>query len=315
MSWTEVVIEIAREHAEALSDALMEAGALSVSVEDADEGTAQENPLFGEPGMVPTEAAWDRSRVVALTDVDADQAAIVAEAAAAIALPAPPAFTVRAVADEDWVRLTQSQFAPIHIGKNIWVVPSWHDAPDPDALILELDPGLAFGTGSHPTTRLCMEWLEAHPAPGESVLDYGCGSGILAMVAKKMGAGDVAGVDIDPQAIASARDNATRNQCEIDFYLPDSFAVADKPQHATGRFHIVVANILSSPLKLMAPMLAGRVAPGGALILSGVLARQAEEVAEAYAPFIKLGVWAEQDGWVALHGRLGSDTVPPARGQ
>ncbi len=315
MSWTEVVIEIAREHAEALSDALMEAGALSVSVEDADEGTDQEKPQFGEPGMVPTEAAWDRSRVVALTDIDADQAAIVAEAAAAISLASPPAYTVRDVADEDWVRLTQSQFAPIHIGKNIWVVPSWHEAPDPDALILELDPGLAFGTGSHPTTRLCMEWLEAHPAPGKSVLDYGCGSGILAMVAKKMGAGDVAGVDIDPQAIESARDNAERNNCEIDFYLPDSFAASGKAHHATGRFDIVVANILSSPLKLMAPMLAGRVAPGGALILSGVLARQAEEVAEAYAPFIKMGVWAEQDGWVALHGRLGSDTVPPARGQ
>ena len=315
MSWTEVVIEIARDHAEALSDALMEAGALSVSVEDADEGTDQENPLFGEPGMVPTETAWDRSRVVALTDVDADQAAIVAEAAAAINLATPPAYTVRDVADEDWVRLTQSQFAPIHIGKNIWVVPSWHEAPDPDALILELDPGLAFGTGSHPTTRLCMEWLEAHPAPGKTVLDYGCGSGILAMVARKMGAGDVAGVDIDPQAIESARENAERNNCEIDFYLPDSFAVADKAHHATGRFDIVVANILSSPLKLMAPMLAGRVAPGGELILSGVLARQAEEVAEAYAPFIKMGVWAEQDGWVALHGRLGSDTVPPARGQ
>jgi ribosomal protein L11 methyltransferase len=313
MSWTEVVIEIAREHAEALSDALMEAGALSVSVEDADEGTDAEKPLFGEPGMEPAEAAWDHSRVVALTDVDADQAAIVAEAAAAIKLAASPAFTTRFVGDEDWVRLTQSQFAPIHIGKNIWVVPSWHEAPDPDALILELDPGLAFGTGSHPTTRLCMEWLEAHPMPDKTVLDYGCGSGILAMVAKKMGAGDVAGVDIDPQAIASARDNAERNGCEIDFYLPDSFAVADKTQHATGRFDTVVANILSSPLKLMAPMLSGRVAPGGYLILSGVLARQAEEVAAAYAPFIKLGVWAEQDGWVALHGQLGQDAVPSAR--
>ena len=314
MSWTEVVIEIARDHAEALSDALMEAGALSVSVEDADEGTDAERPLFGEPGMIPTEAAWDHSRVVALTDVDADQNAIVAEAAAAIGLPQAPSFTVRDVSDQDWVRLTQSQFAPIHIGKNIWVVPSWHEAPDPDALILELDPGLAFGTGSHPTTRLCMEWLEAHPAPGSTVLDYGCGSGILAMVAKKMGAGDVAGVDIDPQAIESARDNAARNSCEITYYLPNDFAASALPQHATGRFDIVVANILSSPLKLMAPMLAGRVAPGGALILSGVLARQAEEVAEAYAPFIKLGVWAEQDGWVALHGRLGSATVPPARG-
>jgi ribosomal protein L11 methyltransferase len=310
MSWTEVVIEIARDNAEALSDALMEAGALSVSVEDADEGTEAEKPLFGEPGMEPTEAAWEHSRVVALTDVDADQAAIVAEASAAIGLAAVPAFTTRSVADEDWVRLTQSQFAPIHIGKNIWVVPSWHEAPDPDGLILELDPGLAFGTGSHPTTRLCMEWLEAHPAPGKSVLDYGCGSGILAMVAKKIGAGSVAGVDIDPQAIESARDNAVRNNCQIDYYLPDAFAASSK---GSERFDIVVANILSSPLKLMAPMLSGRVAPGGHLILSGVLARQAEEVAAAYAPFIKLNVWAEQDGWVALQGQLGSDAALPPR--
>lgn len=309
MSWTEVIIEIAREHAEGMSDALMEAGALSVSVEDADEGTAQEKPLFGEPGMVPEQAAWDHSRVVALTDVDADQAAIVAEAAAAIGLPQAPAFSTREVADADWVRLTQSQFEPIHIGKNIWVVPSWHEAPDPNGLILEVDPGLAFGTGSHPTTRLCMEWLEAHPAPGKTVLDYGCGSGILAMVAKKLGADGVVGVDIDPQAIESARLNAERNACAIDFFVPDEFA----PQYGERRFDIVVANILSSPLKLMAPMLSGRVAEGGSLILSGVLARQAEEVAAAYAPFIKLGVWAEQDGWVALHGQLGIDTAPPPR--
>jgi ribosomal protein L11 methyltransferase len=313
MSWTEVIIEIARDHAEALSDALMEAGALSVSVEDADEGTDQEKPLFGEPGMEPTEAAWDHSRVVALTDVDADQQAIIAEAAAAIGLLEAPAFTTRDVADADWVRLTQSQFEPIHIGTNIWVVPSWHEAPDPDGLILELDPGLAFGTGSHPTTRLCMEWLEAHPAPGKSVLDYGCGSGILAMVAKKLGADDVTGVDIDPQAIESARANAERNGCAITFYVPNELAVSANERHATGKFDTVVANILSSPLKLMAPMLSGRVAPGGSLVLSGVLARQAEEVAAAYAPFIKLGVWAEQDGWVALHGTLGQDTAPAAR--
>lgn len=315
MSWTEVVIEIARDHAEALSDALMEAGALSVSVEDADEGTEDEKPLFGEPGMEPTEAAWDHSRVVALTDVDADQLAIVSEAAQAIGLQVVPAFTTRKVDDADWVRLTQSQFEPIHIGKNIWVVPSWHEAPDPSGLILELDPGLAFGTGSHPTTRLCMEWLEAHPAPGKSVLDYGCGSGILAMVAKKLGAQDVAGVDIDPQAIESARANAERNKVAIDYYLPDTFAVSGNERHAGGKFDIVVANILSSPLKLMAPMLSGRVAAGGSLILSGVLARQAEEVAAAYAPFIKLGVWAEQDGWVALHGTLGQDSAPPPRSQ
>ncbi|HYC43716.1 MAG TPA: 50S ribosomal protein L11 methyltransferase [Noviherbaspirillum sp.] len=299
MSWTEIVIEVARDHAEALSDALMEAGALSVSVEDADEGTDAEKPMFGEPGMEPTETAWDHSRVVALADENADFAAIVAAAAAECGIAVPP-YTLRAVAEQDWVRLTQSQFEPIHIGKNIWVVPSWHDAPDPDALVLELDPGLAFGTGSHPTTRLCMEWLEAHAPQGLSVLDYGCGSGILAMVAKKLGGNLVCGVDIDPQAIESARFNAERNGCEIDYYLPEEFSAAAQQK----TYDIVVANILSSPLKLMAPMLSSRVAPGGRLVLSGVLERQADEVAAAYAPFIKLSVWAEREGWVALAGQL-----------
>jgi ribosomal protein L11 methyltransferase len=301
MSWTEIVIEVARTHAEALSDALMDAGALSVSVEDADFGTDAEQPLFGEPGMEPVEAAWERSRVVALTPADAHHAAIVAGAAETVGL-APDAvpYTLRSVAEQDWVRLTQAQFEPIHIGKNIWVVPSWHDAPDPDALILELDPGLAFGTGSHPTTRLCMEWLEAHPPAGLSVLDYGCGSGILALVAKKLGAAEVVGIDIDPQAIESAHYNADRNDCDIAYYLPEQFADTTH-DHA---FHIVVANILANPLKLMAPMLSGRVAPGGFLVLSGVLARQADEVAAAYAPFINMSVWAERDGWVALCGQL-----------
>jgi ribosomal protein L11 methyltransferase len=299
MAWVEILVEVNRDHAEALSDALMDAGALSVSVEDADLGTEAEKPMFGEPGMEPVEAAFERSRVVALTDVDADQAAVVATAAEAAGIDPPPAFTLRDVADQDWVRLTQSQFEPIHIGKNIWVVPSWHEAPDPNALVLELDPGLAFGTGSHPTTRLCMEWLEAHAPQGRSVLDYGCGSGILAMVARKLGALEVAGVDIDPQAIVSARDNALRNQCRIDYYLSEDYA-----PRAKGRpFDVVVANILSGPLKLMAPMLSSYVAPGGMLVLSGVLERQAEEVAAAYASFIKLAVWAERDGWVALAGQ------------
>lgn len=299
MSWTEIVIEVAREHAEALSDALMDAGALSVSVEDADEGTEAERPLFGEPGMEPAEAAWERSRVVALAAEDVDHAALVAAAATACGISTVPTYTLRPVAEQDWVRLTQSQFEPIHIGKNIWVVPSWHDAPDPNGLILELDPGLAFGTGSHPTTRLCMEWLEAHPPQGLSVLDYGCGSGILAMVAKKLGAAQVYGVDIDPQAIESARYNSERNRCDVDYYLPEEFAGASHP----ATFDIVVANILSSPLKLMAPMLASRVAAGGMLVLSGILSRQADEVAAAYVPFIKMAVWAEHDGWVALAGQ------------
>jgi ribosomal protein L11 methyltransferase len=308
MSWTEILIEVPLHQAELLSDTLMDAGALSVSVEDADQGTEAEQPLFGEPGMEPTQAAWERSRVVALTEANADPEAIIAAALAAAGIaPGSVRHTLRPVQDQDWVRLTQSQFEPIHIGKNIWVVPSWHDAPDPNALVLELDPGLAFGTGSHPTTRLCMEWLEAHAPRGLSVLDYGCGSGILAMVAAKLHASEVTGVDIDPQAIESACFNAERNQCDIAFYLPEQFGEA---QHRS-RYDVVVANILSSPLKLMAPMLSGRVAPGGRLVLSGVLARQADEVIAAYAPHLPLSVWAERDGWVALAGQAsgtGADT-------
>ena len=307
MSWIEIVIEAPRAHAEALSDALMAAGALSVSVEDADVGTDAERPLFGEPGMEPTEAAWERSRVVALTEADADHGKIVAAAAEACDLdPQSLVRSQRNVADQDWVRLTQSQFEPIHIGRNIWVVPSWHTAPEPQALVLELDPGLAFGTGSHPTTRLCMEWLETHLPAAATVLDYGCGSGILAMVAKKLGASAVTGVDIDPQAIVSARENSLRNGCGIDYYLPEAFGNAAAGQ----RYGVVVANILSSPLMLMAPMLAGRVAPGGALVLSGVLERQAEEVCAAYAPFITLSVAAVHEGWVALAGHAAQANSP-----
>lgn len=305
MAWIEIIIEVALHQAEKLSDALMDAGALSVSVEDADEGTESETPIFGEPGMEPKENAWEHSRVVALLELDADHQSILATACAAIRLKDVPSYTTRQVEEQDWVRLTQSQFEPIHIGKNIWVVPSWHDIPDANALVLELDPGLAFGTGSHPTTRLCMEWLEANAPSKLSVLDYGCGSGILAMVAKKLDAAHVIGVDIDPQAIESANFNAERNHCEIEFVLPNPFADLYPASH---QFDVVVANILSSPLKLMAPMLSGRVAAGGALILSGVLARQAEEVAAAYAPFIQLDVWQEREGWVALHGRKTSST-------
>lgn len=192
------------------------------------------------------------------------------------------------------MRLTQSQFEPIHIGEKIWVVPSWHDAPQPDALVLELDPGLAFGTGSHPTTRLCMEWLEQTVQPGQTVLDYGCGSGILAILAKKCGAGRVTGVDIDPQAVEAARHNSERNRADVTYSLPD-----DCPD---GEFDIVVANILSNPLKLMASMLASKVKPGGRIALSGVLARQADEVASVYARYIDIAVWREHEGWVCLAG-------------
>ncbi|TXD61438.1 50S ribosomal protein L11 methyltransferase [Ralstonia sp. TCR112] len=294
MTYRECVLEVARDDAEALSEALFDLGALSVSVEDADADTPEEQPLFGEPGHEPTRLAWNRSRVVALLADDADPALLVAAAANEINLSPLPAYTVREVEEQDWVRVTQSQFEPIHIGEHIWVVPSWHDAPEPDAVVLELDPGLAFGTGSHPTTRLCMEWLEQHVQPGERTLDYGCGSGILAIVAKKLGAGETVGVDIDPNAVEASRYNAERNHVEATFALPD-----DAPE---GTFDLVVANILSNPLKLMAAMLCARVRPGGRLILSGVLERQAEEVAAAYASAIPLTVWRARDGWVCLHG-------------
>ncbi|VWD16128.1 ribosomal protein L11 methyltransferase [Burkholderia contaminans] len=294
MSYRELVVELAREHAEALSDALLELGALSVSVEDADADTPDEQPLFGEPGLVPDRTAWQHSRVVALLAADHEPAVLLAAAANEIGVAETPAFTVREVEEQDWVRLTQSQFEPIPIGERIWVVPSWHDAPDPDALILELDPGLAFGTGSHPTTRLCMEWLEQSVKPGQSVLDYGCGSGILAILAKKCGANPVIGIDIDPQAVESARQNSERNHAEVTYGLPD--ACPD------GEFDIVVANILSNPLKLMASMLASKVKPGGRIALSGVLARQADEVAAVYARYVNISVWREHEGWVCLAG-------------
>ena len=294
MSYRELVVELAREHAEALSDALLDLGALSVSVEDADADTPDEQPLFGEPGLVPERTAWQHSRVIALLSPDHEPAVLLAAAANEIGIADTPKFDVREVEEQDWVRLTQSQFEPIPIGERIWVVPSWHDAPNPDALILELDPGLAFGTGSHPTTRLCMEWLEQSVKPGQSVLDYGCGSGILAILAKKCGANPVVGIDIDPQAVESARQNSERNHAEVTYGLPDACPA--------GEFDIVVANILSNPLKLMASMLASKVKPGGRIALSGVLARQADEVAAVYARYVDISVWREHEGWVCLAG-------------
>jgi ribosomal protein L11 methyltransferase len=294
MSYRELIVELAREHAEALSDALLELGALSVSVEDADADTPDEQPLFGEPGLTPERTAWTHSRVIALLAPEHEPAVLLAAAANQLGLADTPSFSVREVEEQDWVRLTQSQFDPIPIGERIWVVPSWHAAPDPDALVLELDPGLAFGTGSHPTTRLCMEWLEQSVKKGESVLDYGCGSGILAILAKKCGANPVIGIDIDPQAVESARHNSERNHADVTYGLPD-----DCP---AGEFDIVVANILSNPLKLMASMLSSRVKPGGRIALSGILARQAEEVAQIYRQWIDIDVWREHEGWVCLAG-------------
>lgn len=291
--WRSLALATDAAHAEALSDTLLALGALSVGVEDADAGTERETPQFGEPGSTSA-PLWAHSRVVALFAADADLPAIAAAAAAAAGLPTTPPFEVTEVAEQDWVRLTQSQFEPIRINDRLWIVPSWHAAPDPAAINLELDPGLAFGTGSHPTTHLCLEWLCGHVQAGAGVLDYGCGSGILAIAAAKLGAGHVAGVDIDGNALAAAADNARRNGVTI--HLLHS----NQPLDAS--FDIVVANILTNPLCVLAPLLAARTRAGGRIALSGILAPQADRVCTAFRPFLELDFRAEREGWVLLEG-------------
>lgn len=293
MSWLSVSIATDAAHAEALSDALLALGALSVGVEDADAGTERETPQFGEPGSSPA-PLWAHSRVIALFGKDADIPLIVAAAAGEAGLAVTPPYETTEVAEQDWVRLTQSQFEPIRVNERLWIVPSWHAAPDPGAINLELDPGLAFGTGSHPTTRLCLEWLCAHVQGDASVLDYGCGSGILAIAAAKLGAGRVTGVDIDENALLAAAGNAERNG--VTLHLVHSAQPLDM------QFDIVVANILTNPLCVLAPLLAGRTRPGGQIALSGILSTQVEQVRQAYRPAFDLAVRAEKEGWALLEG-------------
>ncbi len=292
--WISVTLRADAARAEALSDALMEAGALSVSLEDDDAGTAAERPQFGEPGMAEA-PLWDRSRVIALFDADADLGDALARAITAAGLQQVPEFTTAQVADQNWVQLTQSQFDPIRITDRLWIVPSWHTAPDASAINIALDPGMAFGTGSHATTQLCLEWLEQTVTPGCSVIDYGCGSGILAIAAARLGAAHVAAVDIDDKAVEAARDNAQRNA--VDIVLSLSTEGTDR------QYDLVVANILTNPLCVLAPALSALVAPGGQLALSGVLDSQSAQVIDAYAPWIDLRAGRTLDGWVRLEGR------------
>lgn len=293
MPWISLRIETDCRHADRLADALIEHGALSASIEDADAGTPAEQPQFGEPGS-PTAPGWARSRIVALLDEAADPDILLAICAPLAGLDAAPPYACETVAEQNWVQITQAQFAPIRISSRLWIVPSWHAPPDPEAIALVLDPGMAFGTGSHPTTRLCLEWLERAVTPGVSVLDYGCGSGILAIAAARFGAAEVLGVDIDAQAVAVARDNAERNGVRAHF--------ADSANTLRGQFDIVVANILSNPLKALAPALCAHVRAGGRLALSGILAEQAEALVAAYAPWLPLTAAAEREGWVCLTG-------------
>ena len=292
----ELILLVPEVGVEPTSEALDALDALSVSVEDADALTPAEQALFGEPGMPPPKEGWNRSRVVALFQTEA-------AAREAAGLLGPQDFFegaevlgVQAVQDQDWVRLTQSQFEPVGITPSFWIVPTWHEPPAAAKEIIRLDPGLAFGTGTHPTTRMCLRWIATHGTDGLRVLDYGCGSGILAIGAAKFGASQIVAVDIDPAAVESTRLNASANQVSLQSGLPDA---------VEGRFDVVLANILATPLKVLAPLLCDRLLPGGRLVLAGILARQADELKAAYAPWVALSVSDEEDGWILMTARNG----------
>jgi ribosomal protein L11 methyltransferase len=293
LAWVSLTFRTDARVADALSDALLEQGAQSVSVEDANAGTAEETPLYCEPGM-PVESVWPQSLIKALCAQDEDPVQIIAAACAQVGLAALPDYRAEPVEEEDWVRLSQSQFEPIRISEKLWIVPSWAVAPDPDAVNLVLDPGLAFGTGSHPTTRLCLRWLERTICGGERVLDYGCGSGILAIAALHLGAREARGVDVDPLALAAAGENAARNRVDARFINTET-----APDFQAD---LVAANILANPLILLAPLLAGYLTKGGRIALSGILEAQAEEVMVAYAPWFAMRVSDNDQGWTLLEG-------------
>lgn len=282
------------DRVEPLSDALEALEALSVSVEDADADTDAERALFGEPGLPPPAQSWSRSRMVALFGDEAQAR----DAARLLALQdfweGCEVASIAPVPEQDWVRLTQSQFEPVPITPSFWIVPTWHEVPAGATEVIRLDPGLAFGTGTHPTTRMCLRWIAAHPPRGQRVLDYGCGSGILAIGAALHGAASVDAVDIDEAAVQATIDNASANGVPL---------VAGLPDQASGVYDTVLANILATPLKVLAPLLAGHVAPGGALVLAGVLERQTAELQAAYRPWLSLEVADTEDGWVLLVAR------------
>ncbi len=290
------------DRVETVSDALDALDALSVSVEDADAQTDAEQALFGEPGMPPPKDGWQRSRVLALFDTREQAQAALDLLQVQDFFMGCEALGVQHLPDQDWVRLTQSQFSPVDITPEFWIVPTWHEPPEEARTVIRLDPGLAFGTGTHPTTRMCLRWIARQgqlcsdqPGGLTRVLDYGCGSGILAIGAAKFGAIDVDAVDIDPSAVESTGLNAQANHVVVKSGLPDV---------VTGAYQTVLANILATPLKVLAPLLWSRVAPGGSLVLAGILERQAEELKEAYAPYCQLRVADAQDGWIlmtALH--------------
>ncbi len=290
----ELVLLVPEEAVEPVSEALDALDALSVSVEDADALTPAEQALFGEPGMPPPKEGWLRSRIVALFSAEDAAREAGALLLAQDFFDGCQVIGVRAVAEQDWVRLTQSQFDPVEITPSFWIAPSWHEPPAAAQQVIRLDPGLAFGTGTHPTTRMCLRWIATQGTQGQRVLDYGCGSGILAIGAAKFGAARIDAVDIDPAAVETTRLNAEANQVQLQAGLPET---------AQGVYDVVLANILATPLKVLAPLLCAHVRPGGALVLAGILERQAEELREAYAPWLALSVHDSEDGWILMTAR------------
>ncbi len=293
MSWLNLSIHADASYAEALSEALLERGALSVDMLDADADTPDEQAIFGEPGE-PTSTVWQHNLVNALFESGVPVADILRDCCAGLSITPLPAHKIAVLEESDWVRLTQAQFDPIRISERLWIVPTWHEPTDPAAINIALDPGLAFGTGSHPTTRLCLRWLDGNIKGGESVLDYGCGSGILAIAAMKLGAGSAIGVDVDAQAVVASRDNAFANRVTADFHLPDGAVLT--------QYDVVVANILTNPLRALAPLLAGATRCGGRIVLSGILAEQAEEVMRIYGQWFEMSPAIVEDGWACISG-------------
>ena len=293
MHWISVVVQAQEDTAERISDALIELGALSASIEDALADTENEQAIFGEPGDPPP-GIWQKNLVSAMFEQDADVDALMRALEQKTQLN-NLAYHTQIIEEQDWVRATQSQFNPIQICERLWIVPTWHTVVDQNAINITLDPGLAFGTGSHPTTHLCLEWMTQHIEPNHTVLDYGCGSGILAIAAKKMGAQHVTGVDIDPQAIEASLFNAQQNQVKIDFYHAEQFSQSQT-------FDIVVANILSSALMILAPILANACRQGGKVALSGILEEQVEALSTRYAQWFTMEAPTTKDGWILLTG-------------
>ena len=287
----ELLLLCPEDRVEVFSDALDALDALSVSVEDADAQTSAEQALFGEPGMPPPKDGWQRSRIVALfaEQAQADEASALLQAQDFF--DGCKLLGVRKVEDQDWVRLTQSQFAPVEITSDFWIVPTWHEVPAQAKQTIRLDPGLAFGTGTHPTTRMCLRWIATHDVRGQRVLDYGCGSGILAIGAAKYGAQTIDAVDIDEAAVTSTELNAQANNASLNAGLPEL---------AQGEYQTVLANILATPLKVLAPLLCAHVQSGGHLVLAGILERQADELKQAYAPWLALEVADAEDGWILM---------------